>query len=848
MTSDFPRGPEGSFGGLGPGSRVAGYLIEGQIGAGGMAVVFRARDELLGRIAAVKVIAPSMAGDQEFRARFLRESRAAAAVDSPHIVPVYGAGEAEGLLYIATRFVAGGDLARLVQRSGGRLAPDRACSFVSQVASALDSAHAAGLVHRDVKPANILVDAVPERPEHAYLSDFGLSKGTASTGLTAAGAFLGTPDYCAPEQIMGGGVDGRADQYALACVAFMLLTGTVPFRRQEIMATLFAHMQDPVPPVTGLRPELPAAVDGVIARALAKSPADRYSRCGEFAAALQEALAPAWPAGVQPPTALAFLPEARSVAGSQLPETQPPAGSQARQAADWSQPTQTANRGSGPPTFTPGGAEGAPRKRGKARAIWATAAAVVLAAGVIAVVGFHVLSPNHASPSGAPTDSATGQRPSQPAASTAHSPAAVGQVAATQSGSYTGADPNYDIQDPITFYVSGDKTQVQDILVPVVDLTCAPGGTQVTDHLAIPAATISADGSFSATATRQGVFHGSAGNYPATYNYSFKGTFTGVSSQGAVTASGTFSETMTYSDTTARTCSSNTQSWTVTRDAQPAQPTTLPPTGGYTGADPNYDIEDPITFYVSSSSTQLLNVLIPVSGLDCAPGNVAFDDHLGIPAIAIASNGSFSTTVTQQGVHDGYPAEYTYTFRGNFHGVNSSGTPRAAGTFSETVTYTDTAARSCTSDVQGWTATRDAQPAQTTTPQNGTYTGADPNYDIEDPITFSLSGNTLRNIAIPVVMLSCAPGGAEVEEPLSIGSAAVQPDGSFTATSTGSDVYAGHPATFTYTFRGNFEGVNASGVARAAGTFRETMKYTNGTSYTCDSNNQGWSGALTASG
>jgi serine/threonine protein kinase len=275
-----------------PGRQLAGYVIEEQVGAGGMAVVFRARDAVLGRLAALKVLSPALASDQEFRARFLRESRAVASVEEPHIIPVYGAGEVDGVLYIATKFVSGGDLADLLQREGGVLEPERAARFIDQVAAALDAAHAAGLVHRDVKPGNILVDAVPGRGEHAYLSDFGLSKrAMAVSGLTATGTFLGTPDYCAPEQIRGLPVDGRGDQYSLACMAFALLSGNLPFRREETMATLFAHLNDPVPPLSRYRGGLPAGTDAVLARGLAKEPDDRYARCGEFAAALRGALA-----------------------------------------------------------------------------------------------------------------------------------------------------------------------------------------------------------------------------------------------------------------------------------------------------------------------------------------------------------------------------------------------------------------------------------------------------------------------------------------------------------------------------------------------------------------------------
>jgi serine/threonine protein kinase len=276
--------------GLAPGSLLAGYRVESRIGAGGMAMVLRARDEALGRTVALKILPPALAGGTEYRERFIRESRAVAAVDHPHIIPVYAAGESGGVLYLAMRFVASGDLRSLAQREGP-LDGDRAVALLAPIASALDAAHAAGLVHRDVKPANILVDTSPGRPEHPYLSDFGLAKGdAATTGLTGTGQFLGTPDYAAPEQISGKPARPQTDQYALACVAYAVLAGAPPFVRAESMAVLWAHMYEAPPSLAARRPDLPAFADRILARALAKSPEDRYRTCADFIGALRDAL------------------------------------------------------------------------------------------------------------------------------------------------------------------------------------------------------------------------------------------------------------------------------------------------------------------------------------------------------------------------------------------------------------------------------------------------------------------------------------------------------------------------------------------------------------------------------
>jgi serine/threonine-protein kinase len=271
------------------GSQFAGYRLEGEVGRGGMGVVYRATELGLDRPVALKLIAPELAGDPAFRERFLHESRLAASIDHRGILPVYAAGEADGELYLATRYVSGTDLRALLE-TDGPLAPERALALVEQVADALDAAHERGLVHRDVKPGNVLVDS----GSHCYLCDFGLTKRLGQSGATTvAGPLAGTLDYLAPEQIRQAPVDGRADQYALACVLYECLAGRPPFRRESEAQTLWGHMQEPPPPLPD-HPEL----DEVLERGLAKEPEERYDSCGQLVESAREAL------GLEPSRAL----------------------------------------------------------------------------------------------------------------------------------------------------------------------------------------------------------------------------------------------------------------------------------------------------------------------------------------------------------------------------------------------------------------------------------------------------------------------------------------------------------------------------------------------------------------
>lgn len=289
-------GPAGAHAGLSHGepslavgTEFAGHRIEGFVGQGGMGVVFRATDLTLGRMVALKVIAPEAAGNPVFRARFERECRVAAAIDHPHVVQIFHAGQDDGLLYLTMRYIDGTDLRRLLRREG-RLDPARAVSIVVQLAGALDEAHALGLIHRDVKPANVLLAQRPTH-DHAYLTDFGITRRAGDEHLTRTGVALGSVDYIAPEQAHGADVDARADTYSLACILFQMLTGSVVFDREGDLEKLWAHVHDSPPRLDALNPDLPPGLQGVLDRALAKDPADRHASASELARAAADAVA-----------------------------------------------------------------------------------------------------------------------------------------------------------------------------------------------------------------------------------------------------------------------------------------------------------------------------------------------------------------------------------------------------------------------------------------------------------------------------------------------------------------------------------------------------------------------------
>ena len=397
----------------GQSGKIAGYRLRRYIGQGSTAVVYLAWDEQRCRPVALKMVVPELARDATFRTRVIRESRAAAAVDHPHVIPVYEAGEASEVLYVAMRYVRGGD-ARSLLNQLGPFPIGYAWQIIAQIASALDAVHAHGLIHRDVRPANILLDADDNdhEPCHSYLADFGMSKAFSPDQIIATGQCTATLDYAAPEQIEGRDVDGRADVYSLACTGFELLCGTPPFGQDQGLTLMYAQLYAPPPTATARRADLPAAVDPVLATALAKNPADRYPSCGRFAEELRAALAlePGEPAD--------------------LPRSRPPGGT-GQASALGLEPEP------GPePEPEPEPEPSAPRRRAPRPALLAAA----MVAAVVAVASGLALSqrstPARSAPaatSPAPTSPAASSPPPQPASSAPASIPASQQAAALSS-------------------------------------------------------------------------------------------------------------------------------------------------------------------------------------------------------------------------------------------------------------------------------------------------------------------------------------------------------------------------------------------------------------------------------
>ncbi|MET9214390.1 MULTISPECIES: serine/threonine-protein kinase [unclassified Nocardia] len=292
------------------GSVFAGYVIERVLGSGGMGTVYAARHPRLPRLDAIKVLSEAHSGAPEFRSRFIREAELAARIDHPNVVAVHDRGLVDGMLWIAMQYVAGTDAAAVLRAGVPR--PEYALHIVTEAAAGLDAAHRAGLLHRDVKPANLMLEARPGEPDRILVADFGIAKsGADSTALTEPGAFLATLAYAAPELIRLDAVDRRADLYSLGCTLFELLTGRKPFPRDTVAAVINAHLTEPPPRPTQVNPHLPRAIDAVIARAMAKNPDDRYSSCGALAAAA----AAAFGAPVPPTTRVAQPGTPREPAG-----------------------------------------------------------------------------------------------------------------------------------------------------------------------------------------------------------------------------------------------------------------------------------------------------------------------------------------------------------------------------------------------------------------------------------------------------------------------------------------------------------------------------------------------------
>jgi YVTN family beta-propeller protein len=435
------------------GSVVAGYRIEDVAGRGSMGVVYRATQLVLQRPVALKLIATEVAHDGSFRERFKRESQLAASIDHPNVIPIYEAGEVDGSLFLAMRYVEGTDLGALVAAEG-TLAPARAVGIVAQVAAGLSAAHGLGLVHRDVKPANVLIAAGED--EHVYLADFGLTKHASSApGLTKAGMFVGTLDYSAPEVIRGEGADARADVYALGCVLFHCLTGRPPFVRDSEVATMYAHLHDAAP-APGTIAGAAAVLDAVVAKALAKDPGERYATAAELGRAARAAIGdgstPAAPAASPTPAAFSTPPAPPSGAAASATPPAPPSGAAASSTPP--APPSGAAASSTPPAPPSGaaafpGAVAPPARAAEGeregisrdwRIVLLTTLGLVMAVGLLAALlaGAGVLGGDSAKKSAPPATAAKAAKPAT-APAKAGKPAAAPAKAAKPAAATAGA-------------------------------------------------------------------------------------------------------------------------------------------------------------------------------------------------------------------------------------------------------------------------------------------------------------------------------------------------------------------------------------------------------------------------
>ncbi len=366
------------------GTELGGYRIEEQIGAGGMGIVYRVTNVALNRIYALKVLAPELAEDEQFRGRFQREMRIAASLDHPNVVRIHYAGEQEGFLFLAMDYVHGEDLRELILRDGA-LDPGRAVEILSQIASALDAAHSKGLVHRDIKPGNILL-TVRDGEERAYLTDFGLAKRSNTLAeLTVVGSVVGTADYMAPEQVTGDPTDARSDIYSLGCVFFQMLTGKVPYEREKTLATMFAHVHDPLPKLEAPLADTYPEFTPVLERAMAKRPDDRYLSGGDLARDATAALSGLRYSG---PPSMVAAGDARPMSAVATEPASAPSTPESAPSTPASAPGVPTTISGPPPADAGTPPPGAPPHGGSRRRYWwaGLGAVAVLAAAVVAVV------------------------------------------------------------------------------------------------------------------------------------------------------------------------------------------------------------------------------------------------------------------------------------------------------------------------------------------------------------------------------------------------------------------------------------------------------------------------------